>query len=144
MISSEVINAMIDLIDENIRLIEEIRSQGFESFSKSFRDIQAAKHSLQEAIEACLDIGSHIIAERGFRRAEDYKDIYNVLEEEAIIDPVLSSKLQEMAKFRNLLVHRYGKIDTRRLFIIMSENTKDIQDFVKRILKYIPHESFKA
>lgn len=36
MISSEVINAMIDLIDENIRLIEEIRSQGCESFSKSF------------------------------------------------------------------------------------------------------------
>ncbi len=104
MISSEVINAMIDLIDENLRLIEEIRSQGFESFSGNFRDIQAAKHSLQEAIEACLDIGSHIIAEKGFRRAEDYKDIYKVLEEEGIIDPVLSAKLQEMAQFRNLLV----------------------------------------
>jgi len=137
MISSEVINAMIDLIDENLRLIEEIRSQGYESFSKSFRDIQAGKHSLQEAIEACLDIGSHIIAERGFRRADDYKDIYKVLEEEGIIDPVLSSKLQEMAQFRNLLVHRYGKIDTKRLFIIMSEDLKDIREFVKRILKYI-------
>ncbi len=46
MISSEVINAVIDLIDENIRLIEEIKSQGFESFSNNFRGIQAAKHSL--------------------------------------------------------------------------------------------------
>lgn len=137
MISSEVINAMIDLIDENLRLIEEIRSQGFDSFSSSFKDIQAAKHSLQEAIEACLDIGSHIIAERGFRRADDYKDIYKVLEEEGIIDHVLSSKLQEMAQFRNLLVHRYGKIDTKRIFIIMSEDVNDIREFVKRILKYI-------
>lgn len=137
MISSEVINAMVDLIEENIRLIEEIKSQGYESFSSSFRDIQAAKHSLQEAIEACLDIGSHIIAERGFRRPDDYKDIYKVLEEEGIIDPVLSAKLQEMAQFRNLLVHRYGKVDTRRLFIIMSEDLKDIQEFIKRILKYI-------
>ncbi len=81
MISSEVINAMIDLIEENIRLIEETKSQGYESFSSSFRDIQAAKHSLQEAIEACLDIGSHIIAEKGFRRPDDYKDIYKVLED---------------------------------------------------------------
>jgi len=72
MISKDVVNAMIDLIDENIRLIEEIRSQDYESFSGSFRDIQAAKHSLQEAIEACLDIGSHIIAERG---SEDLKII---------------------------------------------------------------------
>lgn len=137
MISTEVINAMIDLIDENILLIEEIRSQGFESFSNNFRDIQAAKHSLQEAIEACLDIGSHIIAEKGFRRAEDYKDIYKVLEEEGIIDPSLSAKLQEMAQFRNLLVHRYGKIDTKRIFIIMSEDLNDIKQFIKTILKYI-------
>lgn len=137
MISSEVINAMVDLIDENIHLIEEIRSMGYESFSKSFRDIQAAKHSLQESVEGCLDIGSHIIAEKGFRRAEDYKDIYKVLEEESIIDPILSAKLQEMAQFRNLLVHKYGKIDTKRVFIIMSEDLKDIRDFVKKILKYI-------
>jgi uncharacterized protein YutE (UPF0331/DUF86 family) len=137
MISNEVINAMIDLIEENLRLIKEIKMQGFESFSNNFRDIQAAKHSLQESIEACLDIGSHIIAEKGFRRADDYKDIYKVLEEERIIDLVLSVKLQEMAQFRNLLVHRYGKIDTKRIFIIMSEDINDIKQFVNTILKYI-------
>ncbi|VVB96939.1 Uncharacterised protein [uncultured archaeon] len=137
MISNEVINAMIDLIDENIRLIEEIKSQGYDSFSNDFRDIQAAKHSLQESIEACLDIGNHIIAEKGFRRAEDYKDIYKILEEEGIIDPGLSARLQEMAQFRNLLVHRYGKIDIKRIFIIMSEDLNDIKDFVRKVLIYI-------
>ena len=137
MISKDVVNAMIDLIDENIRLIKDIRSQGYESFSGSFRDIQAAKHSLQESIEACLDIGSHIIAEKGFRRPEDYKEIFRVLEEEGIIDNVLSTKLQEMAQFRNLLVHRYGQIDIKRVYIIMSDDLKDIQKFAKSILKYI-------
>ena len=137
MISKDVVNAMIDLIDENIRLIKEIRSQSYDSFSGSFRDIQAAKHSLQEAIEACLDIGSHIIAEQGFRRPEDYREIFRVLVENSIIDHVLSEKLQEMAQFRNLLVHRYGQIDTRRIYIIMSDDLKDIQEFAKSILKYI-------
>ena len=137
MISSDVINAKIDLIDQNIGLLNEMGAQGYEDFSHNFRDIQAAKHSLQESIEACLDIGSHIIAEKGFRRGDDYKDIFNVLEEEIIIDPELSEKLQEMAKFRNLLVHRYGEIDTIRLFAIMVNDLNDIQVFVKRILKYI-------
>lgn len=137
MISKDVVNAMIDVIEENIGLIEEIRSQGYESFSGNFRDIQAAKHSLQEAIEACLDIGSHIIAEKGFRRPEDYKEIFKVLEEEEIIDHVLSEKLQEMAQFRNLLVHRYGKIDIKRVYIVMSDDLKDIKEFAKNILKYI-------
>ena len=51
MISSEVVNAMIDIVEENMRLIEEIRSQDFESFSRNFRDIQAAKHSFYGIIK---------------------------------------------------------------------------------------------
>ena len=66
-----------------------------------------------------------------------FRDIARVLEENGIIDNALSTKLQEMAQFRNLLVHRYGQIDTRRIYIIMSNDLKDIQAFVKNILKYI-------
>jgi len=140
MMSREVINAMVDIIEENLELIEELRLQGYESFSSSLRDIQAAKHSMQESIEACLDIGSHIIAEQGFRRAEDYRDIFRVLEEEGILEEALTLKLQEMAQFRNLLVHRYAEIDTRRLFILMSEDIKDIREFVRSILRYAGQE----
>ncbi len=64
MISEEIIHAKIDIIEENLKLLKEISTEEFESFSKNYRDIQAAKHSLQEAIEACLDIGNHIIAEK--------------------------------------------------------------------------------
>jgi uncharacterized protein YutE (UPF0331/DUF86 family) len=42
-----------------------------------------------------------------------------------------------MAKFRNLLVHQYGRIDTRRLFIIMSKDLEDVEEFIKSILSYI-------
>lgn len=31
----------------------------------------------------------------------------------------------------------YGKIDTKRFLIIMSDDLKDIEEFVKKILKYI-------
>ncbi|MDF1557120.1 MAG: DUF86 domain-containing protein [ANME-2 cluster archaeon] len=137
MISRDVINSKIDLIEQNIRLLQELRMQGYESFSTNYRDIQAAKHSLQESVEACLDISNHIIAEKGFRRGEDYKDIFKVIEEEKIISSTLSARLQEMAQFRNLLVHQYGKIEIKRLFIIISEDRKDIEEFVRSILKFI-------
>ena len=42
-----------------------------------------------------------------------------------------------MAQFRNLLVHAYGKIDTKGFFSIMSDDLDEIKEFVKRILKYI-------
>lgn len=97
MISNDVISAKIDLIEQNIKLLEELRLQGYESFLGNYRDLQAVKHSLQESIEACLDISNHIIAEKAFRRGEDYKDIFKILEEEGILDSPLSVRLQEMA-----------------------------------------------
>ena len=141
MISNDVINAKIDLIEQNVKLLKELTLQGYESFSGNYRDLQAAKHSLQESVEACLDISNHIIAEKAFRRGEDYKDIFKVLDEEGIINSTLSTRLQEMAQFRNLLVHQYGRIDTKRLFIIMSEDLNDIEEFVRSILKLIYQHS---
>ncbi len=141
MISEEIIHAKIDIVEENLTLLRKLSREEFESFSKNYRDIQAAKHSLQEAIEACLDIGNHIIAEKGWRRAEDYKDIFKILEEQGVIEPRLSGTLQEMAKFRNLLVHRYGNLDLKRIFIVMNEDLCDIEEYVSHILKFLSSKS---
>jgi len=78
------------------------------------------------------------IPEKGFRRGEDYKYIFSVIEEEGIIDAGLSARLQEMAQFRNHLVQQYGRIDTERLFIIMSKDLTDVEEFIKSTLSYIP------
>jgi len=141
MISGEIVHARIDIIEENLKLLREVAAEGFSSFSKNYRDIQAVKHSLQEAVEACLDMGNYIIAEKGFRRAEDYSEVFKVLEEEGLIAPELSNRLQEMAKFRNLLVHRYGEIELKRLFIFIKEDLGDIERYVTKILEFLDSQT---
>ena len=78
----------------------------------------------------------------------NYSDILDIMneglifiDEEGIINSTLSARLQEMAQFRNLLVHQYGRIDTKRLFIIMSEDLNDIEEFVRSILIFIYQHS---
>jgi uncharacterized protein YutE (UPF0331/DUF86 family) len=134
-LDKELIQSRIDIIEENLKEIESIVTEGYSKFSSSFRDELAAKHALLESIEACVDIANHIIAVKAFRRPMDYKDVFKVLEEEKLIKKELSSRLQEMAKFRNLLVHRYAEIKTERIFKIMKEDTKDIKEFLRVILK---------
>ncbi|RLG39814.1 MAG: DUF86 domain-containing protein [Thermoproteota archaeon] len=136
-IDKDLIHLRIDLIEKNLKLLGEIASEGYESFEKSYRDMMASKHALLESIEACLDIANHIIAVKGFRRPMDYSDIFRILEEEGIIDEDLSLRLQRMAKFRNLLVHRYAEIETRKLFTIMTKDVKDLMEFVKVVLRII-------
>lgn len=94
-------------------------------------------YALQECIEACADIGNHIIAAEGYRRAEDYKDIFTVLGENRMVGRRLQTRLEEMAKFRNILVHRYAVVQTSRLYQSLQQDIADIEDFVRAVLKYL-------
>lgn len=136
-LDEELMNLRIDVIERNLTEINEITSEGYDSFKASYRDELAAKQALLESIEACIDISNYIIATQGFRRPTDYKDIFLVMGEQGILDKTLSGKLQEMAKFRNVLVHRYINIETERIFNLMENEIDDFKEFIKQILDYL-------
>ena len=93
-------------------------------------------------IEKDLIEGKFDIVERNlrFRRAEDYSEMFKILEEEDVIGKGLATKLEDMARFRNLLVHRYGEIDNERVLEMVKHNLGDIQEFENEIARFIEHE----
>lgn len=136
-IDTDLINKKIDIIQRNLELLNEISKETEEDFISNFKDIQATKHSLQESIESCIDISNHIISKKGYKRAENYAEIFDILSKNKIITSSLSKKLQDMSRFRNLLVHQYGKIDESELYQIITEDITDINEFLKQIIKLL-------
>jgi len=134
-LDKKIIQLRIDVIERNLKEIENISKE--KPGKISYRDELALKHALLECIEACVDISNHIISVKGFRRPMDYSDVFLILEENKIINKDFSCRLQEMAKFRNVLVHRYALVDRSKLFKIVKEDVKDIVEFVKVVLKSI-------
>ena len=137
----EVIEGKFDIIDRNLSFLKQMKTLSPEQFVESYKDIQAAKYSLLEIMEACIDIANQIISTKGFRRAEEYSEMFKVLKEEGVIGKDLATKLEDMARFRNLLVHRYGEVDNRRVLEIIKHNLKDIEEFEKEIEKFIKEET---
>lgn len=133
----ETIEGKFDVIDRNLKFLDEYKSLDPNQFMSSYKDIQAAKYSLLETVEACIDIANHIISVKGFRRAEGYGEMFEVLKEEKVIGEGLAAKLKDMAGFRNLLVHRYGKIDDREVLNVVKQNLEDVVEFEKEVERYI-------
>lgn len=128
-----MVEGKLDIIDRNLTFLDEFKDSDPNRFVKSYCIVQAAKHSLLEIIEACIDIANYIISAKGFRRAEKYSEMFEVLKEEKIIGEKLAARLGEMARFRNLLVHRYGEIDNKRVLEIIKHNLGDIEEFERKI-----------
>lgn len=70
-------------------------------------------------------------------RAQSYSQMFGILGEEGVLEESLAQRLVEMARFRNLLVHRYGEIDNERVLKIIQGNLRDILDFQKQIQAFM-------
>jgi uncharacterized protein YutE (UPF0331/DUF86 family) len=51
------------------------------------------------------------LSDKGYRRPVGYADHFTVLRENGILGVRLTASMEKMAKFRNLIVHNYDKID---------------------------------
>ena len=97
-------------------------------YSEDWKTQRIVERTLQMMIEICADIASHIISDSGYRVPKSYADTFKVLYENKIIEKGLFSKMEKMAKFRNIIVHHYDKIDEA---IIVSILKNDLNDFGK-------------
>jgi len=135
-----VIFSRFDTIERNTEFLDEYKEFSTDEFTSSYKDVQAAKFSLLEIIEACIDVANHIISVKGFRKAEEYSVMFRVLGENDVIDVSLAGKLSDMARFRNLLVHRYGEVDDARVLDVIKNRLVDVELFMKEIVDYLESE----
>ena len=131
---NDIIEGKIDIILRNLEFLNEYKYVDEEEFLNSYKDVQAVKYSLLEIVEACIDIASHIILAKGFERAESYAEMFEILGKRGVINRELAEKLSDMARFRNILVHGYARVDNAKVLEVVKEELKDIEEFVKEIL----------
>lgn len=95
-LNTKAISLRIDKIEQNVSELKEIGKMPFLEFQKNRLIVPAAERILQVAIEACLDIGSHIISAIGARRPKDYTDIIKILCEEKVLTTKFADKITRM------------------------------------------------
>ncbi len=93
--------------------------------------------SIELIADTIIDISLILISSSGFERPNDSREAIMVLEKNKVLSPQLAIKIKEFVSFRNLLVHRYGKIDLEREFNSISENHEDILGFIKEVKKLV-------
>lgn len=117
--------------------LEEDIPDSMDEYLKQRITKRACERTFQLACEDVLDICNLIIAGRGFMLPKDNRDAIGKLTENKIIPEKLSYRLQDMVSFRNLLVHRYGKVDDNRVYLHLKEETIDLYKFIEVIDGFI-------
>jgi uncharacterized protein YutE (UPF0331/DUF86 family) len=99
------------------RIADDVREQRF------------VEHTLQLAIQAALDVSSHIISDERLGEPETSRDVFRLLERAGILDPDLGGRLERMAGFRNVIVHLYQDVDLGIVKDVVENHLDDLLQF---------------
>jgi uncharacterized protein YutE (UPF0331/DUF86 family) len=97
----------------------------------------AVLHALQLAIEASVEIATHICAADNLGIPGSYVEAFDLIERAAIVDSALAQELRAMARFRNRIVHLYGQVDLAVVYRILQDRLADFDRYLVAIERYI-------
>ena len=133
----DIVRKKLEIIDDEINFLKEIQKLSINEFQNDLRNLKSTCRSLQNAIQALIDLGNHIISSLNLGKPEIYEDIPSLLFENKVITKSFKEKFIYMIKFRNFLVHEYDRVDPLRIYKILKENIDDIESGMKLIKNFI-------
>lgn len=129
MVDRDLVLRKLAELDEYLGQISEYRDVGLDAYRRDWKTQRIVERTLQIAIETCVDVATHVIADRGLRVPTTYAEAFEVVGEAGLLDASLRDSMIQMARFRNVLVHEYARVNAAIVVRILRERLGDLAGF---------------
>jgi len=162
-IRKDIIRTKIKEIEESIRLVGEHLPNNFKEFSGLglikdgiYKKIEFAVEmfltfvllltltlnrntckKIEFAVENVFDVCAIINTDLELGIPANDEDVVGNLVKNEVLDEEMREKLKSMKGFRNIVMHKYGKIDDKLAFKILKERMHDFYEFVEKIETFL-------
>jgi len=132
-----------DLLAEKLAFIEtcvqELRTLARPAeIRRDVREARFVLHTLQVAIQAALDVASHIVSDERLGEPATNRELFARLASHGWLAAELAATMERMAGFRNILVHGYGGVNLDIVRDIVEHRLSDFLAFVTAIRTRLP------
>ena len=132
-LEADLVRARCAEIEESVVRLEQLATLSRDTFLADRDVLDIACYRLLVAIEAALALCYHVSSRQLQKTPEDYAACFAVLQEAGLVPEELAGRLQRMARFRNLLIHMYWKLDYGQVYDIIQHNLGDLRQFEQAI-----------
>ena len=141
-LNKETLRARLSYIEDSVKSLGRFTSMSFEEFHVNPDNFRIAFYDLRRALEAAMDIGSHVLSRIPGARATSYKEIAKLLGRNKIV-PIdfADNQLGKMAGYRNRMAHFYAEISEKELYEIIQNDLGDFEVFCKYISQLVSEPS---
>lgn len=109
MTDADLVRKKLALIETYVRELTALADAS--RIEADVREERFVEHTLQIAVQAALDVASHIASDERWGEPRTNQELFNLLATNGWIGEDLARALRAAVGFRNVLVHGYASVD---------------------------------
>lgn len=127
----ELVAKKLAFIETCVRELETLARP--ELVERDIRERRFVEHTLQIAIQAALDVASHVVSDERLGEPRTNRELFDLLAGADWLTTALADTMRRMVGFRNIVVHGYTAVDPAILRDILEHHLGDLGVFVATI-----------
>jgi len=140
MVDKELLSRKISRLRTYTEALMSAEDIDWEKYKSDLRAKAFVERYLHLAIEEVIDIANHLISFFKWREPTGYRDLFQILKEHGIMSEKDLPTFQNMASFRNMLVHRYETIDEELVFGLFKKRLDDFELFIRMVVNWVERQ----
>ena len=136
MVDRELLSRKLSNLSSYVKELQGADDITWQRYTTDPRSKAFVERYLHLCIEEVFDIANHLVSFHKWREPAGYRDLLLVLKEHGVVPEEQLPTFQNMASFRNMLVHHYEKIDDEFVFGIFKKRLSDFILFIDLIKQW--------
>jgi uncharacterized protein YutE (UPF0331/DUF86 family) len=131
MVDVDLVEKKLAFIDTCVRELRQLSQP--ERIAHDIREERFVAYTLQIAIQAALDIASHIVSDGRLGEPCTNRELFDLLQQHHWLSPQLTDIMRQMVGFRNIVVHGYQSVDLQITRHIVEHRLDNLLAFTNAI-----------
>ena len=130
----DIVLAKVSTIRKAVATIRSLESE-LPGGEKEWMRLDLTVLNLQRAVEAAIDVASHLISANGWELPRDARHAFEILVTHGVIAGTSLKVLHAAVGFRNIAVDDYAKLDPQVVRGIAADHLGDLEEFANEVLR---------
>jgi len=132
-VDKAILGKKVAAIRDAVARIREVLPASASEFSADRTAREIVVLNLFVALQECVSLAAHWIADEGWDVPSSYRDLFTTLVDHRVLDAALAQRLASAAGLRNLVAHQYGVLDASRVYATASSELADLLALCARL-----------
>lgn len=137
MVDADLVGAKLRELADRASRVREHVPQDVTVLTADRDALELVSFNLMLAVQACLDIASHLIADEKWPPAVTLGDAFQRLGERGVLTPATTAALRRAAGLRNVVAHGYAAADPTLIYRAATEGLGDLVSFEQEVSAWV-------